>query len=207
MTVDVRSINALQEFQHRLDRYCAMPKAPIESIMRDAQRTMQQLEDRLQFFLRERERALAQEEEAQRNLERCRRFSSSRSNRSGDCDLEEHLYRSAQQHRRKIEECINQVRRLIAMLEHELISARRDAHALLSALDRQGRSGVQFLESSVAILMSYADMAVPQSLPDIDLGFGAVINTVQDTASATVSAAQQTAENTGTATIDAILGD
>ena len=212
MTVDVRSIHALEQFQHQLDRYRAMPGAPIGAIEREAWQTMQILEQRLNYLQRERERALAVEQQARQNLERCRAMALaaaviSRDSRSLDCASEEQAYRQAMHRRQMIDEAIEKLRRLIALVNDAVNDARRDSQALLRALEQQGRAAVKYLESSALILRSYAEMGNPGAPIDIDLlGAGAVIDTMSDAASTTAHHMRQAAEDTGAAVKDALLG-
>jgi hypothetical protein len=211
MTVDVRSIHALEQFQHQLDRYRALPGAPIGAIEREAWQTMQVLEQRLNYLQRERERALAAEQQAQRDLERCRAMARaaaaiSRDSRSLDCASEEQAYRQAMHRRQMVDEAIEQLRRLIALVNDAVNDARRDSQALLRALDQQGRAAVKYLESSALILRSYAEMGNPGAPIDIDLGVGAIIDTMSDAASTTAHHMRQAAEDTGGAVKDALLG-
>jgi hypothetical protein len=211
MTVDVRSIHALEQFQHQLDRYRALPGAPIGAIEREAWQTMQVLEQRLNYLQREREHALAAEQQAQRDLERCRAMARaaaaiSRDSRSLDCASEEQAYRQAMHRRQMVDEAIEQLRRLIALVNDAVNDARRDSQALLRALDQQGRAAVKHLESSALILRSYAEMGNPGAPIDIDLGVGAIIDTMSDAASTTAHHMRQAAEDTGGAVKDALLG-
>jgi hypothetical protein len=211
MTVDVRSIHALEQFQHQLDRYRAMPGTPISAIEREAWQTMQVLEQRLNNLQRERERALVVEQQAQRDLERCRANARaaaviSRDSRSFDCAIEEQAYRQAVHQRRMLDEAIEKLRRLIALVNDAVNDARRDSQALLRALEQQGRAAVKYLESSALILRSYADMGNPGTPIDINLGIGAMIDTMSDAASTTAHHMRQAAEDTGAAVKDALLG-
>lgn len=153
-TVNVRSIDALEELQTALIRYADQAQATLDAVQREVQRTLDWLDERVRHWQNEVQRGQEETRRARAAYERC--MSSGDRDHPPSCGYEEQAIYDA---RRRLAQAEAEARMAVEARKAVLAEAencQREASRLHALMQSNTPQAVATLRQKVTVLRSYA---------------------------------------------------